>query len=85
MITLPTVILAITIGVALMIISGIAYAMAKWLDRDEPPSEPDPQSEMYAAWERYCDALDRAALNMDTREYDRIRAMGWRNFGVDAA
>lgn len=82
--TLQTVMLAIMIGVALMLTAGIAFAIARWLDKDEP-SEPDPQSEMYAAFQRYCDALDNAALNGDTREYDRIRALGWRRFGVDAA
>jgi hypothetical protein len=83
--TLQTVMLAIMIGVALMLTAGIAFAIAKWLDKDELPAEPDPQSEMYAAWERYCDALDDAALNGDTREYDRIKSIGWRKFGVDAA
>jgi hypothetical protein len=78
--TLQTAMLAIMIGVALILTAGIAFAIARWLDKDELPSEPDPQSEMYAAWERYCDALDDAALNGDTREYDRIKAIGWRRF-----
>jgi hypothetical protein len=82
--TIPNVMLAIMIGVALMLTAGIAFAIARWLDREDEPSEPDPQSEMYAAWQRYCDALDEAALNMDTREYDRIRALGWRRFSEAA-
>jgi hypothetical protein len=82
--TIPNVMLAIMIGVALMLTAGIAFAIARWLDREDEPSEPDPQSEMYAAWERYCDALDNAALNGDTREYDRIRALGWRRFSEAA-
>lgn len=83
--TLQTVMLSIMIGVALMITAGIGYAIAKWLDREDAPADPDPQSEMYAAFQRYCDALDEAALNGDTREYDRIKSIGWRKFGVDAA
>jgi hypothetical protein len=82
--TLQTVMLAIMIGVALMLTAGIGYAIANWLGREEEPSVPDPQSEMYAAFQRYCDALDDAALNGDTREYDRIRALGWRRFSEAA-
>lgn len=40
---------------------------------------------MHEAYDRYWDALDRAAMNMDTKEYDRIKSIGWRKFGVDAA
>lgn len=85
MMTLQNVILAITIGGALMSIAGAAYAIAKWLDREDEPADPDPQSEMYAAFQRYCDALDEAALDGDTARYDAIKKVGWRKFGVDAA
>lgn len=78
--TLQSIMLAITIGVALMLTAGIGYAIAKWLDKEDLPAEPDPQSEMYDAFQRYCEALDEAALDGDTKRYDRIRAMGWRNF-----
>lgn len=86
--TLQSIILAITIGAALMSIAGAAYAIAWWMDRDEEPAEPDHQEGMYLAHKLWCDALDEAALSGDVAEYDRIEKMGWRRYSqtmVDAA
>lgn len=76
--TLPTVMLSIMIGVALMITAGIGYAIVKLYQKHQ-------QRQMHRAFDNWCDALDEAALNGDTREYDRIKSIGWRKFGVDAA
>lgn len=82
--TLQTVMLAIMIGVALMLTAGIAYAIARWLDKDELPAEPDHEEGMYLAHKLWCDALDEAALEGDAEKWDRIKAIGWRKYSAAA-
>ena len=83
--TIPNVMLAIMIGVALMLTAGIGYAIARWLDREENlPAEPDHEEGMYLAHKLWCDALDEAALEGDAEKWDRIKAIGWRKYSAAA-